>query len=61
MAKSGTSSGQLDLWSDVPLVEVSGCQEWYYARQDDLWSDIFPSRGILLPRMVRCQVRVTFV
>ena len=61
MANSGTSSGQLDLWSDVPLIEVSGGQESYYARQDDLWSDIPPSRGILLPKMVRCQVRVPFV
>ena len=32
MAKSGTSSGQPDLWSDVPLVEVSGGWEWYYLR-----------------------------
>ena len=26
------SLGQADLWSDIPLVEASGDQEWYYVR-----------------------------
>ena len=26
------SLGQADLWSDIPLVEASSDQEWYYFR-----------------------------
>ena len=30
MVKSGTTSGEADLWSDIPSVEASSGQEVYY-------------------------------
>ena len=40
MAKIGTKLGLVDLRSDIPLVEASSGQEWYYIGLVDLSSDI---------------------
>ena len=46
---SGTKLGPVDLNSDVPPVEASSGQEWYYISQLDIWSAF----GSGIP-LVRC-------
>ena len=63
--------GQVDIYCQIfgsgwhlvrctPLVEASGGQEWYLVRSS--WPELrsTPNRGIWWPRMVLCQVSLTF-
>ena len=43
MAKSGITSGQPDLWSDVPLVETSVAKFATTSGHADFWSDVPPA------------------
>ena len=40
MAKSGTTSGHADLWTDIPPVEASSAESGTTSGQVDLWSDV---------------------
>ena len=62
--------GHIDLWSDVPPIESSSDQEWYYITSAchlvSLWvrltcSQMYPpGKGIWWPRAVLHQVNLTF-
>ena len=60
MAKSVITLGQADLCSDIPPGEASTGHEWHYFRSGRPLFRHTPRRGILLPRVVLLQVRLTF-